>query len=70
MTHAMGQQTFSGTVFDSETKEPLIGASILVRATREGVATDVSGQFTLTATSNDTLEISFIGYEKQVIPAG
>lgn len=70
VTNVMGQQTISGNVFDSETKEPLIGASIFVRSTREGVATDAGGHFTLTVSAGDTLEISFIGYEKQVIPAG
>jgi iron complex outermembrane recepter protein len=67
--NAFSQQTMSGSVYDNETKEPLIGATILMLATSNGVITNANGQFTLSGTPKiDTLEISFIGYDKRRIP--
>ncbi|MDR2684011.1 MAG: SusC/RagA family TonB-linked outer membrane protein [Prevotellaceae bacterium] len=40
-------KTVSGTVLDSETKEPVIGASITVVGTTSGTITDVDGKFEL-----------------------
>jgi iron complex outermembrane recepter protein len=63
-----GQQLITGYVFDNETKEPLVGANIVVRATLEGTSTNANGQFNIQTTSTtDTLEVSYIGYDKQLI---
>ena len=63
-----GQQTITGYVFDSETKEPLVGATIVLRSNHQGTVTNANGQFTIqTDAQEDTLEISYIGYEKQSI---
>ncbi|HEY0656214.1 MAG TPA: TonB-dependent receptor [Chryseosolibacter sp.] len=63
-----GQQTITGNVFDNETKEPLIGATILLRSNQLGTVTNVNGQFSISCQcSFDTLEISYVGYEKQVV---
>ncbi len=63
-----GQQAITGYVFDNETKEPLIGATLVLRATREGTVTNVNGQFNLTTViATDTLEVSYIGYERKLI---
>src|SRR5688572_25228595 len=67
-TTVSGQQTISGNVFDSETNEPLIGATVLVRSNHAGSLTNTNGQFTVMSSGkSDTLEISYIGYEKQRI---
>lgn len=60
----LAQRTISGIVKDSETKEALIGASVLVRGTTNGVVTDANGAFSLTNVPSDTksLEITFVGY--------
>ena len=60
---AFGQNIIQGRVFD-ENKEPIIGASVLINGTRNGISTDFDGNFTLT-TSQDypvTVTVSFIGY--------
>ena len=63
-----GQQTITGNVFDNETKEPLIGATILLRSNQMGTVTNVNGQFSISCQcSFDTLEVSYVGYEKQVV---
>jgi TonB-dependent starch-binding outer membrane protein SusC len=63
------QETVSGTIIDGRTGEPLPGVNILIEGTGTGTTTDISGFYTLTAlTSNETLIVSFIGYETQSIP--
>lgn len=54
----------SGTVVSAEDGEALPGVSILVQGTETGTTTDINGQFSLTATSeDDVLVFSFIGFE-------
>lgn len=56
-----------GTVIDSN-KEPIPGASIIVKGTRTGTSTNIEGEFTLDVKDDKvTLEISFIGMKKQTL---
>lgn len=58
-------KTVSGTVIDN-TGEPVIGASVLVKGTTNGVITDMDGKFTLqNVPNNGTIQISFVGYKTQ-----
>ena len=61
--------TLTGTVLD-KSSEPLPGASILVKGTANGVATDVDGKFTIRfkPTSTTVLVVSFVGMKAQEIP--
>ena len=56
------QQTkkITGTVSDA--MGPVIGASVVIKGTTNGVATDYDGNFTLNASQGQTLVISYIGY--------
>ncbi|MBR5332786.1 MAG: TonB-dependent receptor [Muribaculaceae bacterium] len=56
--------TVSGTVTDP-TGEPLIGASVLVQGTSNGVATDIDGNYQIAVDANGTLVVSYVGYETQ-----
>lgn len=59
--------TVKGSVVDA-TGEPVIGASILVQGTTNGVITDIDGNFILTNVGSDaTLIISYVGYKTQNI---
>ena len=51
---------------------PIIGATVLVKGTTNGVSTDADGRFTLTIASPATaqLEISYLGYEPQTLAVG
>ncbi|MCC8071714.1 MAG: TonB-dependent receptor [Bacteroidales bacterium] len=60
--------TVKGNVSDA-TGEPLIGASVIVKGTPTGVATDFDGNFELTCAEGATLVISSIGYETQSVKA-
>jgi TonB-linked SusC/RagA family outer membrane protein len=59
----------TGTVFD-ENNEPIPGAMIIVKGTTRGVTTDLDGTFTIQATPDDKLEVSFLGYQTLTIPIG
>ncbi|HEY9490301.1 MAG TPA: TonB-dependent receptor, partial [Chryseosolibacter sp.] len=66
--NAYSQPTVTGEVYDSETKEPLIGASVVTLSSRQGTVTNSNGQFSIeTNRERDTLEVSYIGYEKRLI---
>ena len=64
------QQTkkITGTVSDA--MGPVIGASVVIKGTSNGVATDFDGNFTLNASQGQTLVISYIGYITKEIKIG
>jgi TonB-linked SusC/RagA family outer membrane protein len=65
---AFAQRTVRGTVADADTKEPLIGATVLVPGTTVGTTTDASGAFTLTVPEGSpALTISYTGYADQQV---
>lgn len=49
--------------------EPIIGASVKVKGSTGGTVTDIDGKFTLDAPAGAELEISSIGYLKQIVKA-
>ena len=60
----------SGTVIDSDSKEPLIGVSILEVGTTNGMITDLDGNFQISVAAGTTLQLSYVGYETQEIKVG
>ena len=61
-------QKIKGTVVDAN-GEPIIGASVLVKGTSNGAATDLDGNFTLqNVPANAQLLVSYVGYVSQTIP--
>lgn len=71
ITDALAQEReIRGTVTEAS-GEPLAGATVRIAATPEqGTVTDMDGAFTITASPNDVLIISFIGYRSQEILVG
>lgn len=59
-------KTITGTVTDS-TGEPLIGASVLILGTSNGVITNVDGNYSIQASPENTLEFSYVGMVKQLV---
>lgn len=60
----MAQTKISGTVISAEDGEPVIGASVIVQGTKQGVATDFDGNFSLTTSvSNPKITVTYIGME-------
>lgn len=58
----------SGTITD-ETGAPMPGATVRVKGTNIGTVTDLDGKFTLEVEENSILQISYVGYILQEIPA-
>ncbi len=52
--------TVSGVVSD-DTGEPLMGATVLIKGTQKGVASNLDGEFTISAPAKGTLVFSYIG---------
>jgi hypothetical protein len=62
-------QSVKGKVIDSHSCEILVGAGIRSLMNQSGTLADENGEFELQFSSDDTLSVSFIGYEDQIIPA-
>ncbi len=62
MTIRQNENFVKGRVVDAN-GDPIIGANVMVKGTTNGVITDVDGNFSLSASSNVTLQISYIGYQ-------
>ena len=58
----------TGTVSDA--MGPVIGASVVIKGTSNGVATDFDGNFSLNASQGQTLVISYIGYITKEVKIG
>lgn len=58
--------TVKGQVVD-ENGESVIGASVLLKGTTNGVITDINGNFVLEGVTGGTLLISYVGYQTQEI---
>jgi len=60
----------TGTLKCSEDNHPVVGATVIVKGTTNGVAVDFDGNFTIIANQNDILLISSIGYQSKEIKVG
>ena len=59
---SLNAQSISGIINDSEGL-PLPGATVQNLNTQDGVSTDFDGKFSIDASVNDVLKISYIGFE-------
>jgi len=57
-----------GKVTDASTGDVLPGVNIVIQGTSTGTATNRNGDYTLMASSSDTLIFTYIGYQKQIVP--
>jgi outer membrane cobalamin receptor len=63
---SFSQGTIKGKIVDEDTEKALIGATVVVKGTTKGTATNVDGTFSLEVPSgNVTLELSYVGYQKK-----
>jgi hypothetical protein len=62
------QSKVTGIVLDGELNQPLAGASVVIKGTTNGVATDFDGKFELTTTQKSgEIVISFLGFDSKTI---
>ncbi len=67
MQHSWAQnKTITGKVLD-EKGNPVVGASILVKGSKNGTATDASGNFNISVPSGGSITVSYVGYASQEI---
>jgi hypothetical protein len=61
--------SISGRVLDLKTKEPMVGANVILEGTLFGAATDESGRFKIlnVPTGKYTLKITYIGYAAKTV---
>ena len=63
---AMAQSTVNGTVTD-ESGEAVIGATVRVQGSGVGTVSDMDGRFSVKASPDATLEVSYVGYTTEVV---
>jgi len=63
-----GDGRIMGSVTDSQTGEPLIGANVIIEGTSLGAATDLNGKYTINNVSAGvyTLKASFLGFQNAI----
>ena len=65
------KRSVTGTVVDAENGDPVIGATVVVKGQKDGVITDLDGNFTISVSgSRVQLEFSYIGYKKKTVDVG
>lgn len=62
-------QLIKGQVMGSDGK-PLVGVTVVVKASKLGTVTDIDGNFSIDATDTDVLVFSYIGFESREILVG
>lgn len=59
----------TGSVTDSITSEPLIGASIIVKGKNYGTVTDIDGNYKVTVPDGKyTFIVRYVGYKDEIVP--
>ena len=69
-TSAAQTLTMKGRVFDASSNETLPGTTVSIKGTGKGTLTDVSGRYSIQATSGQTLVFTSVGYKPQEIVVG
>ena len=59
--------TVTGTVFDANSNEPLIGVTIVQNGTQNGTISDIDGNYSITCPRDASLTFSYIGYMAQTV---
>ncbi len=67
---SFGQGSITGVITDAKSKEPIIGASVIIQGTTTGAATDVEGKFLIAkvVAGTYTLQVTSITYKTHLIP--
>ena len=66
---ALAQSAISGTVVSAQDGEPIIGAAVKVKGAKQGVVTNLEGQFSINAQAGSTLVFSYVGMKTKEVAA-
>jgi len=61
-------KTVRGIISDAQTEEQLVGVHIFARVAHRGGVSDQKGKFQMYVDPSDTLIVTYVGYERQIIP--
>lgn len=64
---AMAQTSGIDGIVTDPNGEPLIGATVMVKGTNTAAVTDLDGKFSIKAKPGDTLQITYVGFQKQLV---
>jgi TonB-linked SusC/RagA family outer membrane protein len=64
------EKTISGKVTDASTGDPLPGVNIVIQGTTMGTSSDVDGNYSLSASTGDTLVFSAVGMQTKKVVVG
>lgn len=64
------RKLLQGIVVSSEDEGNLVGVHIYAKIAHAGDVSDQRGMFQMRVDPNDTLVVTFVGYERQIIPVG
>ncbi len=67
LSSAIAQTKVTGKVIYTGDNEPVVGAHVMIQGTKEGTATNINGEFTLTVPAGKKLSISFVGLKPVVV---
>lgn len=63
------QRTLTGRIVSSEDQKPVPGATVKVKGSSRVTLTDADGKFSISATDNDVLQISSVGFATREVKA-
>lgn len=63
-------RSVEGTVLSADDNEPIIGATVMVKGTRQGISTDIDGHFSFSnlPSTAKSLTVSFVGMKTLDVP--
>ncbi len=64
------QVRITGRVTSSDDQSPIPGASVKIRNSAQGTMTDGNGAFAITASPNDVLVVSYVGFQSTTVTVG
>lgn len=67
---AWSQTERNGQVLEAVTDMPIPGVNVIIKGTNNGVVTDFDGNYSIMATSQDTLVFSYVGFQNKEILVG
>lgn len=60
----------TGKILDAKTGESIIGANIKIKSSKQGVISNIDGDFSIKVAEGEVLIISYIGYTDKIIKIG
>ena len=64
------KRTITGVITDANDGTPVVGATIKIKGQSAGTISGLDGDFSLSVTSKDVLQISFVGYKTKEVQVG